>query len=71
MTRGSTAAAAAKPAKRDTRMELLAAAETCLRRNGHAELSTRRVAETAGVPLSQIPYHFGSKTVSCWVCSIT
>ena len=42
-------------------MELLAAAEICLRRNGHAELSTRRVAETAGVPLSQIHYHFGSK----------
>jgi len=61
MTRASTAAAAAKPAKRDTRMELLAAAEVCLRRNGHAELSTRRVAETAGVPLSQIHYHFGSK----------
>jgi AcrR family transcriptional regulator len=55
------AAAASRPAKRDTRLELLAAAETCLRRDGHAALSTRGVAETAGVPLSQIHYHFGSK----------
>jgi AcrR family transcriptional regulator len=54
-------AAAPKRERRDTRLELLAAAETCLRRDGHAELSTRRVAETAGVPLSQIHYHFGSK----------
>lgn len=28
---------------------------------GYASLSTRRVAERAGVPLSQIHYHFGSK----------
>jgi AcrR family transcriptional regulator len=63
MTRGASAAVAAAPkqAKRDTRLELLAAAEICLRRSGHAELSTRSVAETAGVPLSQIHYHFGSK----------
>ena len=39
----------------------MAAAETCLRTHGHADLSTRRVAEIAGVPLSQIHYHFGSK----------
>lgn len=51
---------AASPAKRDTRQELLAAAEICLG-NGYADFSTRRVAETAGVPLSQIHYHFGSK----------
>ncbi|MDQ6436006.1 TetR/AcrR family transcriptional regulator [Mesorhizobium sp. LHD-90] len=48
-------------ARRDTRADLLAAAETCLRRDGYAELSTRRVAEEAGVALSQIHYHFGSK----------
>ena len=53
--------AEAAPAKRDTRLELLAAAETCLRTHGHADLSTRSVAEMAGVPLSQIHYHFGSK----------
>jgi AcrR family transcriptional regulator len=54
-------AVAPKRERRDTRLELLTAAETCLRRDGHADLSTRRVAETAGVPLSQIHYHFGSK----------
>jgi AcrR family transcriptional regulator len=32
-----------------------------LRQNGYAGLSTRGVAEAAGVPLSQIHYHFGSK----------
>jgi AcrR family transcriptional regulator len=45
----------------DTRLALLAAAETCLRAHGLAGLSTRRVAEAAGMPLSQIHYHFGSK----------
>jgi AcrR family transcriptional regulator len=29
--------------------------------DGYAGLSTRRVAEGAGVPLSQVHYHFGSK----------
>jgi AcrR family transcriptional regulator len=47
--------------RRDTHLELLAAAEVCLQRDGYGELSTRRVAEHAGVPLSQIHYHFGSK----------
>lgn len=28
---------------------------------GYARLSTRKIAESAGVPLSQIHYHFGSK----------
>lgn len=44
-----------------TRLALLAAADACLRRFGYAGLSTRRVAEDAGLPLSQIHYHFGSK----------
>ena len=59
----SREAAAAGPtrARRDTRAELLMSAEICLNRDGYAELSTRRVAEEAGVPLSQIHYHFGSK----------
>lgn len=43
------------------RLALLSAADTCLRRYGYAGLSTRRVAEDAGIPLSQIHYHFGSK----------
>jgi AcrR family transcriptional regulator len=43
------------------RAELLAATEACLRESGYSGLSTRRVAESAGMPLSQIHYHFGSK----------
>jgi AcrR family transcriptional regulator len=46
---------------RDTARNILEAARTCLLRDGFAALSTRRVAETAGVPLSQIHYHFGGK----------
>jgi AcrR family transcriptional regulator len=45
----------------DTRDSLLEAAQACLRRDGISGLSTRRVAEEAGMPLSQIHYHFGSK----------
>lgn len=44
-----------------TRDVLLDAARICLREHGYAALSTRLVAETAGMPLSQIHYHFGSK----------
>jgi len=33
----------------------------CLLSDGYASLSTRKVADRAGVPLSQIHYHFGSK----------
>jgi AcrR family transcriptional regulator len=43
------------------RDDLLDAARRCLRELGYSGLSTRRVAEMAGVPLSQIHYHFGSK----------
>jgi AcrR family transcriptional regulator len=45
----------------DTRAAILAAARECLLTEGHANFSTRRVAEIAGVPLSQIHYHFGSR----------
>ncbi|KRE56946.1 TetR/AcrR family transcriptional regulator [Phycicoccus sp. Soil748] len=45
----------------DTRDKLIAAARECLLADGHANLSTRRVAERAGVPLSQIHYHFGGR----------
>jgi AcrR family transcriptional regulator len=45
----------------DTRATILAAARSALLQDGYARLSTRRVAEVAGVPLSQIHYHFGSK----------
>ncbi|MFL5777854.1 MAG: TetR/AcrR family transcriptional regulator [Chloroflexota bacterium] len=45
----------------ETRSAILAAARECLLADGYANLSTRRVAEAAEVPLSQIHYHFGSK----------
>jgi AcrR family transcriptional regulator len=45
----------------DTRTAILAAARECLLAGGYANLSTRSVAESAEVPLSQIHYHFGSK----------
>jgi AcrR family transcriptional regulator len=53
------ARAAAK--KAETGTMLLEAAKKVLRQNGYSGLSTRDVAEAAGVPLSQIHYHFGSK----------
>lgn len=47
--------------KPETGVTLLEAAKKVLRQNGYAGLSTRDVATAAGVPLSQIHYHFGSK----------
>lgn len=47
--------------KPETSVTLLEAAKKVLRQNGYAALSTRDVAAAAGVPLSQIHYHFGSK----------
>ena len=47
--------------KAETSTALLDAAKTVLRKSGYAGLSTRNVALTAGAPLSQIHYHFGSK----------
>lgn len=44
-----------------TKQDVLAAAKHSLIESGYSQLSTRRIAETAGVPLSQIHYHFGSK----------
>jgi len=48
-------------AKVETSIVVLEAAKKVLRQNGYAKLSTRDVAAAAGVPLSQIHYHFGSK----------
>jgi AcrR family transcriptional regulator len=45
----------------ETRSSIVDAARQTLLTDGHVALSTRRVAELAGVPLSQIHYHFGSK----------
>jgi AcrR family transcriptional regulator len=43
------------------RTELLDATVDCLVAAGYAQLSTRAVAERAGMPVSQIHYHFGGK----------
>jgi len=45
----------------DTANSILDAAKQVLLEVGYARLSTRVIAEKAGVPLSQIHYHFGSK----------
>ena len=47
--------------EQDTRSQLLGATKAALLEVGYANLSTRRIADAAGVPLSQIHYHFGSK----------
>ena len=44
-----------------TSQVILDAARTRLLADGYARLSTRKVAQEAGVPLSQLHYHFGSK----------
>ena len=54
-------ARAAVVRKVETSTTLLEAAKTVLRRSGYAGLSTRDVSAEAGVPLSQIHYHFGGK----------
>ena len=63
---GTAASASTRAERRDratseTRASILAAARARLLADGYANLSTRAVAEAAGVPLSQIHYHFGSK----------
>ncbi|HEX2362360.1 MAG TPA: helix-turn-helix domain-containing protein [Jiangellaceae bacterium] len=45
----------------DTRTSILDAARLRLLADGYAGLSTRKVADQAEVPLSQLHYHFGSK----------
>src|SRR5688572_9527715 len=49
------------PQTQDTRERILGAARRRLLADGYAGLSTRKVAEEAQVPLSQLHYHFGSK----------
>jgi AcrR family transcriptional regulator len=53
--------ARASAKKAETSTTLLEAAKTVLHQKGYSGLSTRDVAAEAGVPLSQIHYHFGSK----------
>ena len=45
----------------DTRALILEAARIRLLADGYGGLSTRKVADEAGVPLSQLHYHLGSK----------
>lgn len=45
----------------DTRDRIIEGAREVLLADGYAGLSTRRVADRAGVPLSQIHYHFGGR----------
>src|SRR5881396_4140314 len=45
----------------ETRTLILEAARRRLLADGYAGLSTRKVAEEAAVPVSQLHYHFGSK----------
>jgi AcrR family transcriptional regulator len=49
------------PSETVTGRVILDAARTRLLADGYAGLSTRKVASEAGVPLSQVHYHFGSK----------
>ena len=44
-----------------TRVQIVSAGKTALLESGYSGLSTRRIADAAGVPLSQIHYHFGSR----------
>jgi AcrR family transcriptional regulator len=44
-----------------TAAQIVEAGRACLLTDGYAALSTRRIADQAGVPLSQIHYHFGGK----------
>jgi len=57
MTRPAVAPASAGT----TKQAILTAARTRLLQDGYARLSTRGVADAAGVPLSQVHYHFGGK----------
>jgi AcrR family transcriptional regulator len=56
-----TVATANQDQESDTHTLLLEAAEKCLRESGYSGITTRRVAEAAAMPVSQIHYHFGSK----------
>ena len=55
------AQATQNPRSELTRAAILDAARERLLADGYAGLSTRKVAQEAGVPLSQVHYHFGSK----------
>jgi AcrR family transcriptional regulator len=50
------------PGESTTAAAILEAARRCLLAEGYAAMSLRKVASEAGVPLSQVSYHFGSKS---------
>ncbi|HUG32326.1 MAG TPA: TetR/AcrR family transcriptional regulator [Acidimicrobiia bacterium] len=50
-----------RPPRSNTARLILKAAKESLLDAGYAGISTRAIADLAGVPLSQIHYHFGSK----------
>jgi len=50
-----------QPPASETKSRILDSAKAALLELGYSGLSTRKVAATAGVPLSQIHYHFDSK----------
>jgi AcrR family transcriptional regulator len=50
------------PTRTGTADRILSAVRARLIADGYAGLSTRKVAAEAGVPLSQVHYHFGSKS---------
>jgi AcrR family transcriptional regulator len=58
---GSPALAQSVVRAADTRTVILDAARSRLLVDGYGGLSTRKVADEAGVPLSQLHYHYGSK----------
>lgn len=49
------------PRGAETRDAILSAAKSCVLESGYGKLSTRAITDRAGVPLSQLHYHFGSK----------
>ena len=48
-------------AESDTKQRILRAARERLLADGFAALSTRKIADAAGVPLSQVHYHLGTR----------
>jgi AcrR family transcriptional regulator len=48
-------------AESDTKQRILHAARERLLADGFAALSTRKIADAAGVPLSQVHYHLGTR----------
>lgn len=47
--------------QRETRERILRAAHDCLVRDGYEKITTRRIAEEAGVNIATLHYYFGSK----------